>query len=133
MKVLVLLATIMVSCTLGLVAQHTGGYSITKLVNYDESKLTLALDKCKFDNYRKLSERVTLTFEDGSTVELLSVNEMQQQGLACDTKITTPTEHVQKNVFQLHPDGYIMEVVRKDKNSNDRKLEMVEDAKKAQP
>lgn len=133
MRALVLLVAIMVCCALGLVAQQAGSYTITKLVDYDESKLIVALDKCRFDNYRKLDERVTLTFENGTTVELLSVNEMQLQGLACDTKIVTPSGHVQKNVFQLHPDGYIMEVVRKDKNSNDRKLEMVEDAKKAQP
>lgn len=120
-------------CTLGAIAQQTGGYIITKLVSYDQAKLTTALNRCSFDNYRKYDERVTLTFEDGSTVELLSVTEMQREGLACNTKIITPTDHIQQNIFVLHPDGYVLETVRKDKNSNDRKMEMVNDAKQGKP
>ena len=120
----------MAFCSLGLFAQNVGGYVITHLETYDQAKLTLALDKCRFDNYRKMDQRVVLTFEDGSQVELLSVKEMQLLGYACDTKIVTSDNHKQANIFQLHPDGYIAEIARKDKNSNDRKLEMVEDAKK---
>lgn len=131
MKKFMLLATIMAFCMLGAAAQNAGGYVITHLATYNQAKLTQALDKCRFDNYRKQDQRVVLTFEDGSTVELLSVNEMQFLGYACDTKIVTPANHKQQNIFILHPDGYVMEEVRKDKNSDDRKLEMIEDAKKA--
>ena len=120
-------------CTLGAIAQQARGYIITKLVTYDQVKLIAALDRCSFDNYRKHDARVTLTFEDGSTIELLSVNEMQLEGLACNTKIVTPTSHAQQNIFVLHPDGYVLETVRKDKNSNDRKMEMVNDAKQGKP
>lgn len=120
-------------CTLGAIAQQARGYVITKLVAYDQAKLITALDRCSFDNYRKYDERVTLSFEDGTTVELLSVAEMQLEGFACDTTIITPTKHIQQNIFVLHPDGYVLETVRKDKNSNDRKMEMVNDAKQGKP
>ncbi len=133
MKKTVLFCAFMAMFTLGAFAQNIGGYIVTNLVTYDQAKLTTALDKCRFDNYRKYDERVTLTFEDGTTVELLSVVEMQHEGLACDTKIITPSTHKQQNVFILHPDGYILETVRKGKNSNDRKMEMVNDAKKGKP
>lgn len=119
--------------TLGVSAQNPGGYVITNIGNYDYVKLVKALEKCRFDNYRKQNERVVLTFDEGTTVELLSVAEMQQQGYACDVTIVTPSAHAQHNIYILHPDGYILEQVRKDPTSNDRKREMVEDAKKQKP
>ncbi len=117
MKVFVLLAALLACSTLGLLAQNAGGYLLTKVVAYDAAKLCLALDRCRFDNYRKQDERVTLTFKDGSTVELLSVQEMQLQGLACNVTIVTPAAHQQKNVFVLHPDGYVFEEVRQENTS----------------
>lgn len=133
MNKLVLMLALAALCTLGAIAQQTSGYVITHVATYDIVKFTVALNRCSFDNYRKYDERVTLTFEDGSTVELLSVTEMQREGLACDTKIVTPANHKQENIFVLHPDGYVLETVRKDKNSNDRKMEMVNDLKKGKP
>lgn len=126
MKKTVLFCAFMAMFTLGAFAQNIGGYIVTNLVTYDQAKLTAALDKCRFDNYRKYDERVTLTFEDGTTVELLSVVEMQHEGLACDTKIITPSTHKQQNVFILHPDGYITELVNRDVNSAIHKKHMLD-------
>ncbi len=131
MKKLVLLAVFMAFGALCTFAQNAGGYVVTHVASYDKALLVKALDKCRFDNYRKMDERVTLAFEDGSTVELLSVKEMQYLGYACDMTVLTPAYHKQRNIFILHPDGYVMEHVRKDPASGDRKLEMIEDAKKA--
>lgn len=111
MKKLVLVYAFMAFCTLGTIAQQTGGYVITKVETYDLNIFTSALERCNFDSYRKQNERVTLHFEDGSTVELLSINEMLNNGLGCDTQMPTPSNYKESNVFQLHPDGYIMEKV----------------------
>lgn len=130
MKKIVLLAVFTAFCTLGMLAQNAGGYVITHTETYDQTKFTSALNKCQFDNYRKYDERVTLQFEDGSRVELLSVKEMQTAGLACDTKIVTPAAHQQENIFTLHADGYIVETVRRAKDANGIKIQLVDDAKK---
>ncbi len=126
MKNVVLLAFLLACCTLGALAQNAGGYEITHIETYDQTKLISALDKCRFDNYRKYDQRVTLTFEDGSTVALLSIKEMQNAGLACDLKIVTPDNHVQNNVFILHPDGFIVEQVNREANSLAHKKYMLE-------
>jgi hypothetical protein len=130
MKKIVLLAAFIACCTLGTFAQNAGCYVISHVETYDQAKFELALNKCRFDNYRKYDERVVLKFEDGSTVTLLSVKEMQLIGLACDTKIVTPNAHQQQNLFALHPDGYITESVARNVDANGLKIKLVEDAKK---
>jgi hypothetical protein len=130
MKKIVLLAAFIACCTLGTFAQNAGGYVISHLETYDKAKFELALNKCRFDNYRKYDERVAMQFEDGSVIELLSVKEMQLIGLACDTKIVTPNVHQQQNLFALHPDGYITESVSRSIDANGLKIKLVEDAKK---
>jgi hypothetical protein len=130
MKKFVLLAAFIAFCTLGVFAQNAGGYVISHLETYNQAKFELALNKCRFDNYRKYDERVALQFEDGSIIELLSVKEMQLSGLACDTKIVTPNAHQQQNLFALHPDGYIIESVSRSIDANGLKIQLVEDAKK---
>ena len=73
-------------CTLGALAQQARGYVITKTVTYELSKLTAALDKCSFDNYRKYDERVTLTFEDGLRLVAKRADAMQK---ACELAPST--------------------------------------------
>ncbi|CAN5429347.1 hypothetical protein BH09BAC1_BH09BAC1_07480 [soil metagenome] len=132
MKTMVLIATIIACCTLGLTAQNAAGYVVAEVLTYDKAKLVAALNKCRFDNYRKMDERVTLTFEDGSTVQLLSVKEMQHQGLACDITIVTPNTTAQNNIFILHPDGYVMEQVRAGMGSYGSKQQTFDDYQRQQ-
>lgn len=94
-------------------AQVTDGssFEISNVGRYDADKLTAALKNCQLDRYRKLNSRSILQFEDGTTVSLLSVKELEALGIAVDKTTLLGDNEENKNVFRLKPNGYIMEIL----------------------
>lgn len=84
-------------------------YEITRLVAYKEAALNQALQNCQLDAYRKVNARTVLNFENGTQVSLLSVEELRGKGLPTNEAIALADNQINKNVFVLHTDGYILE------------------------
>lgn len=103
--------SILIGFSFAAYAQQDNGFVITKTVEYNKSELQAALLKCQFDNYRKMNSRVILHFDDGSTIELLSFNELDKLGIPNDKTFVVPEDHQLESVFSLNPKGYIVETV----------------------
>lgn len=111
-----------------LVAQHHTTYEIHPGSTYKVVELEPALDMCDLTKYRKETERVKMLFDDDTIVELFSANELMRNGIEVEMSYINRSAMVMVNMFQLHPDGYLIE--RADKISKEetiRRLKKLQD------
>jgi hypothetical protein len=116
MRLLLLLLAV---CALPLTAmQNVKSYVILnpELVA-DVRPYEAALEAANMDKYRYFDKRNTIRFENGLLVELLSAHEMGILGLPVKTERvrTTEPEFDTGSIFQLTPDGVLVEVMTKTK------------------
>lgn len=115
---------IIIVCANNAHAQTTSSESfvITHFGEYDQERLTSALENCQLDRYRKMNSRSTLKFDDGTTVSLLSATELAAKGIEVDETILLAEGETNNNLFRLKPNGYIMELISPAPSLNQQKL-----------
>jgi hypothetical protein len=92
---------------------QTSSYIIESVGTYDQAFFENAIQNGKWDTYRKPMSRVTLEFDKGARVVLLSGNELTMTGVAYNGAVLLP-ENAQLNPqrqFSLHSSGIVLEAV----------------------
>lgn len=110
-----LVRVIFAGLVLGLLAipvfSQTATYVIESVGSYDQTFFETAIGSAKWDAYRKPMSRVTLQFDRGASIILLSGNELNLAGVTFNGSIMLP-ENAQLNParqFSLHASGIVLE------------------------
>jgi len=110
MKKLIFALIITISST-GLFAQDRS-YVITDEAQVEDINLYVtAIEKATWDKYRLVDKRRVITFKEGVIIELLSANEMTEQGLKINHSMIlkqSPKGSYQP-LFVLSENGFIIE------------------------
>lgn len=112
-KNIIILSTIIFCAftTSNLFAQE-GTYKIVKENNLTNvSDYITAMDKANFDSYRYVNNRRKLVFNTGLIIELLSVQELENSGIAVDASkamVYDPKKLIQNPVYRLNNNGHII-------------------------
>lgn len=98
----------------GTVFGQASSYIIESSGSYDQTDFENAIRNAKWDSYRKPVSRVTLTFDKGASVTLLSGTELTQNGTTFNAAYMLPesTPANPSRVFSLHPSGVVMESIQ---------------------
>ena len=126
-----LLTVVCILMAFGLFAQNNVSYKIGPTVTYNAETLEQGLLLCNLDAYRRVGQRVTMNFEDGTKVELFSAKELKDKGFnfnysaAQEDKVT-----MLSSTFILTTEGYVVEMVKHVPTLLDQKMEIIENAKK---
>lgn len=90
---------------------QTSTYVIESVGSYDQTFFETAIGNAKWDSYRKPMSRVTLQFDRGASIVLLSGNELNLSGVTFNGGIMLP-ENAQLNParqFSIHSSGIVLE------------------------
>lgn len=97
-------------------AQAQDTYLVVPSATMEVDQLREALAMCDLDRYRKEDQKVTMVFKDGTRVELFSASKLRKAGIKFKENEINHTPFVLGNIFELKPEGYIVEeVVKMDK------------------
>ena len=98
----------------GSVFGQSSTYIIQSSGSYDQTFFENAIRNSKWDSYRKPVSRVTLQFDKGASIVLLSGTELTQNGITFNASYMLPenTPLNSSRAFSLHSTGVVMETVQ---------------------
>lgn len=76
---------------------------------YSESEILKAVSKADWCGYFHESSRYTLTFEDGSTIELFSKQELSELGI--DESCFQNENTIDNGVYKIHESGILIRMI----------------------
>ncbi len=92
---------------------QSGSYEVVESNNVTNiEEYESAMDKADFDAYRYVAKRRVLQFDSGVVIELLSVEELEANGVTVDrskAKVFDPNMKESSYVWKLAPNGYIIQ------------------------
>lgn len=119
----ILLVFTLALITLCAAAQNKVTYVIGKTHKYSEARLDTALKTCILDQFRRQDRRVTMHFDDSTTVVLFSADELKAKGLPVRENIIDRDPDIGlESIFIITDEGYVLQQVHPVPSLNEQKL-----------